>query len=150
MAIHYKKRKWYEEVDPTFNEIIKKYLEGLRLIHIPANEGHLILNLPEDSLKKIKREGYPKFSKFYEKEDIQDVFEASKLLFADEMKDIDLKSIKKKAKKSGIHIQDFFRALLSAAELINKPLPCLVWVPPRCCGPEGSLLHAVYGTRRPR
>jgi hypothetical protein len=22
MAIHYKKRKWYEKVDPTFNEII--------------------------------------------------------------------------------------------------------------------------------
>jgi hypothetical protein len=24
-----------------------------------------------------------------------------------------------------------------------RPLPCLVWVPPRCCGPEGSLLHAI-------
>jgi O-antigen/teichoic acid export membrane protein len=27
--------------------------------------------------------------------------------------------------------------------LINKPLQGLVWVPPRCCGPEGSLLHAI-------
>jgi hypothetical protein len=120
MAIHYKKRKWYEEVDPAFNKTIKKYLECFRLVHIPADEGHLILSLPEDSLKKMEREGYPKFNKFYEKEDIQDILKYSKLIFGDDMKDIDLKSIKKQAKKSGIHIKDYFNFLLRIAELINK------------------------------
>lgn len=65
MKMHYKGHAWSEEIDPTFNEIIKKYLEVLRLIQIPANKGHLILSLPEDSLKTMKSKGYPKFSKFY-------------------------------------------------------------------------------------
>jgi hypothetical protein len=29
------------------------------------------------------------------------------------------------------------------AVLVILPLQGLVWVPPRCCGPEGSLLHAI-------
>jgi hypothetical protein len=88
MKIHYKGRPWQRVIDPAFNIIIKNFLEIMGLVNIPSNKGHLILNLPEDSLKKIEREGYPKFSKFYEKEDIKDVFEESKLLFADELKDM--------------------------------------------------------------
>jgi len=45
MKIHYKGRAWSEEIDPTFNETIKKYLEGLRLIQIPSEE-ILLLNAP--------------------------------------------------------------------------------------------------------
>jgi hypothetical protein len=120
MAIHYKKRKWYEEVDPAFNETIKKYLACFRLVHIPANEGHLILSLPKDTLKKMEREGYPKFSKFYEQEDIQKVLDDAKVLFPEELKDINVKRIKKQAKKSGMHLIDYFRFHLTIAEAINK------------------------------
>jgi hypothetical protein len=120
MAIHYKKRKWYEEVDPAFNETIKKYLACFRLLHIPADEGHLILTLPEDTLKQMEKEGYPKFIKFYEQEDIQNVLDEAKILFPEEMKDIDVKNIKKQARKSGMHLQDYFLFLLTIAESINE------------------------------
>ncbi len=124
MAIHYKKRPWNEVIDPTFNKIIKKYMETLRLVNIPANEGHLVLSLPEESLKKIEREGYPKFGKFYEKEDMKDIFEESKLLFSEELKDIDFKSMKKEAKKRGVHFQDFIRFLILCSKLIKRYEDC--------------------------
>lgn len=124
MKIHYKGRAWSEEIDPTFNEIIKKYLEGLRLIEIPANKGHLILSLPEDSLKKMEREGYPKFGKFYEKAADEDIVETSKLLFADEMKGMDYKSIKNDAKKRGVTFQKYVRGLIYFATLIKRESNC--------------------------
>lgn len=124
MKIHYKGRAWPEEVDPTFNDIIRKYLEGLRLIQIPANKGHLILSLPEDSLRKMEREGYPKFGKFYEKADGEDIFEATKLLFADEMKGMDFKSIRRDAKKRGIPFQKYVRGLLYFAARIKREHDC--------------------------
>jgi len=124
MKIHYKGRAWSEEIDPTFNEIIKQYLEGLRLIEIPANRGHLILTLPEATLKKIEREGYPKFGKFYEKADDEDIVETAKLLFADEMKGMDFKSIKNDAKKRGVLFPKYVRGLLYFASLIKRGNNC--------------------------
>ena len=67
MATHYRTRPWQTEIDPSFNEIIKKYLETLRLVNIPSYEGHLVLSLPQESLEKMKREHYPKFEKLYDK-----------------------------------------------------------------------------------
>jgi len=32
MAIHYKKHPWNDVIDPTFNIIIRKYMETLRLV----------------------------------------------------------------------------------------------------------------------
>jgi len=82
MKIHYKGRPWQKVIDPTFDLIIKKFLEAMALVNIPSNKGHLILALPEDSLKRIEKAGYPKFGKFYEKENVDASFEVFKFLFA--------------------------------------------------------------------
>lgn len=120
MKIHYKGRPWQEIIDPTFNIIIKKFLETMKLADILSNKGHLILCLPEDSLKRIENAGYPKFGKFYEKENMDGIFEVAKLLFRDELKGSDLISLKSAAKKSGIAYKVYIRGLRYLAALIKR------------------------------
>jgi len=122
--MHYRGRAWSEEIDPTFNEIIKKYMEDLRLIQLPANKGHLILSLPEDFLKKIEKAGYPKFGTLYEKDNFEEVFKISAFLFPDTVKNTDLKSFKKAAKKGGISFKDFVKAIGNYATLIKRKDGC--------------------------
>ena len=57
--MHYKKRKWNEDIDPAFNKIIKTYLDGLRSLEMPSNKEYLILCASEDQLKKLESEGFP-------------------------------------------------------------------------------------------
>jgi hypothetical protein len=45
---------------------------------------------------------------------------------------------------------DLCKSLTCCLRFKKVPLPGLVWVATRYCGPEVSLLHAVYGTRRSR
>lgn len=124
MKIHYKGRSWKEVIDPTFNIIIRKFLETMELVNIPSNQGHLILDLPADSLKRIENAGYPKFGKFYEKENKDGLFEISKLLFPDALKNTDLESLTKAAKKTGVSYKDYVRVLRYLAVFIKRQNGC--------------------------
>ncbi len=77
---HYKKSPWYEIIDPSFSGVIRIALERLKVVHIPSNEGHLILQLNEKQLEKIGKEGFPKICKLYEEEDATGVVENSRFL----------------------------------------------------------------------
>lgn len=116
MSGHYKKPSWYHEIDPVFNKVIKVYMENLSLMDIPSREGHLVLNLGENHLKRIEREGYPKLAKLYEKENIRDVFDDAKLVFLDEFGVFALNTLKKEAKKRGI----FLEKLLQISSFVKE------------------------------
>lgn len=100
--MHYKKREWYEEIDPAFNKIITRFLEGLKLVEIPSDQGYLILSLSEDQLKNVERQGFPTIAKYYEKGGVEDFFDDAKTVFFDDMKDMEFKKIRKETRKKGL------------------------------------------------
>ncbi len=120
MSGHYKKPSWYHEIDPAFNKVIKVYMKNLSLVNIPSREGHLVLTLGENHLKRIEREGYPKLAKLYEKEDMRDVFDDAKLVFLDELGDFALNTLKKEAKKKGIFLEKVFQIASFVKEKDSK------------------------------
>jgi len=114
--MHYKKREWNEEIDPVFYKIIRTFLDGLKLVEIPSNEGYLILSLSEDQLKKLEIAGFPTIAKYYEKYRVEDLLDDTKLIFPDEINAVEFKNIRKKARKRGFDLKE----LLSLVEFIEE------------------------------
>ena len=125
MSIHYKKEAWHEVIDPAFDTVIKKYLETLRLINLPSSEGHISLALPEESLIRIRKQGYPRMTKFYEQENVKTVIDDLGLMFSFDTKDIQLKVKSKKKEREQKTFQNFIQAfILPMARMINKDKDC--------------------------
>jgi hypothetical protein len=116
LPMHYKTRKWNEVIDPAFNKIIRAFLDGLKLVQIPANEGYLILTLSEDQLKNIEKQGFPTIAKYYEKDGVEDLLNAVKAVSSDEIKAVDFRKIGNEAGKGGFDLKTLFSLVESIEE----------------------------------
>ncbi len=79
--MHYKKRPWYEEIDPAFSKIIKLYLAAFHKIGLPAREGYLCVDGDEEYIRKLEEEHFPGIAPFYEQDKKQNVIRDFELIF---------------------------------------------------------------------
>lgn len=95
-----KKRPVKHKIDPAFNKFIKLYLEGLRLMQLPGNEGYLALELDEKDYKKMELENFPGIAPLYENDKVKDVISEAGLLFGQDISKYDFTEIEKESKKA--------------------------------------------------
>lgn len=96
-----KKQPVKHKIDPAFNKFIKLYLENLRLMQLPGNEGYLALELDEKDYRKMELEGFPGIAPLYENDTVKDVIFEAGLLFGQNISKHDFTEIGKKSKKAG-------------------------------------------------
>ena len=69
-----KNNSWKEKIDPAFDDLIKVYLDYIKLTHsCSANIHKRCLSLDDESLKVLKRKGYPPLLKEFNEESGSDL-----------------------------------------------------------------------------
>lgn len=56
---------WKQKIDPAFDKIIRLYLFYLESFQLPANEGYLAIQLPDNYSRKLEIEGFPSIASIY-------------------------------------------------------------------------------------
>jgi len=115
MLVSHSENTWQKIVDPAFDKIIKLYL-SLETFNLPANEGYLAMQLPDNYLRKLEIEGFPSIASIYEHDKDEDINFDCISMFDNSISKRDFKKMTREVKKDENLSYEF---LLSAADYVD-------------------------------
>ena len=113
--MQYKKSSWKDKVDPAFDKLIKIYLNFLKVIQLPGNEGYLTID--DKNLRILEIEGFPSLASVYEHDKAKDVFIDLGYLLGEPITEKEIREIGKEVKKKKANI---FKMMLEISEMIGE------------------------------
>ena len=111
----YKESSWKQKVDPVFDKLIKVYLNFLKVIQLPGNEGYLTID--EKNLRILEIEGFPSLASVYEHDKGKDAIIDLGYLIGEPITEKEIREIAKEAKKKK---ENIFKIMLACSEVMGE------------------------------
>jgi hypothetical protein len=108
-------KSWKYKVDPAFDKLIKIYLNFLKVVQLPGNEGYITVD--ERNLKILETEGFPSLASVYEHDKTTDTIIDFGYLVGEPITEKEIREIAKEVKTKKINI---FHIMMEISETMEQ------------------------------
>ncbi len=107
---------WKQKIDPAFDKMIREYVDFLHEMHLPSNQGYIVMELKERSFTDLERESFRMMAPLYEKDNTEEAATILNLMLGKTLSKGNLKKVRKEMKNP----QSFINMILSLARGCEK------------------------------